>query len=861
MKFSNVFRMAAAASALALAAQGLAQDSVPIDSAESGGSDVTLHWLGDPGAPNAAYIVVAKPSLVDTNGWKQSSGFITPITDWKLQATVELTNDVMFYRVEKVDREGPAIEYVSPAKDAVSVPVDAEISVRITDESGVRADNSLAIYVGEARHAYGDGDVTWEGGVLTYAGGNLGEPGATVDVWATATDTKGNVGSSEQSLLVLESDVKTIASAEPQVVPFLVIPSGEHTVSELIDAVSTNAGPSTAGARAVGDTNTLAIVETTDDTLVFAYTGDACDLLAVGQLWASDDAENIFYRKITAIGEPEDGLVTVDTAEATLADFFVGGSFSSDDPDGHWTEYDVVDLGEGEAASAQSRRRVVRPRISGGTAKNFSTNGNLSASWLNAKLPSQLRFVGRPGYNDTGKEIGEWDVGAGFSVAADFSVLKRKFNSCDLAVTGKVHVLLHPRLVATTNMAYSNTWTKTIANVKKTFAGAIGPVPVWVDVGVEVPVELSVQAQATNACVQATIDISRALDFRWRLSDDQWKQVGSGNTGWVIAQTNFTYEVEGSAGVRAAIKPTLTVKVYSLIGANGWVEPYLEANAVGRVQGQNLVAPDFYYLMTAYAGLNAGVGLELAVWNDDWGTLPSKTFSPLRKQLLYLEGTNRAPSIVTAPASCTADAGETVMFSVIADGTWPLRYAWYHNGKDTGRRDAFITLTAGEATAGTYEVRVMNGYGTNSAAATLGVVTNLPAVGAWYFDYQWEGAKACSYVARLYADGSMHDTSPNDYWWDWHLNGKTLRFETREKWDGQSAIYRGTRFRDGFFAGTMTSPSGGRGTWSIEYFSPDPNADRPARRALRAAAEEGDGDGDLPEFDPAGLPLEALAAD
>jgi hypothetical protein len=271
------------------------------------------------------------------------------------------------------------------------------------------------------------------------------------------------------------------------------------------------------------------------------------------------------------------------------------------------------------------------------------------------------------------------------------------------------------------------------------------------------------------------------------------------------------------------------------------------------------VAPDFYYLMTAYAGLNAGVGLELAVWNDDWGTLPSKTFSPLRTQLLYLEGTNRAPSIVTAPADYTADAGETVMFSVIADGTRPLRYAWYHNGKDTGRRDAFITLTAGEATAGNYQVRVMNGYGTNSATATLGVVTNLPAVGAWYFDYQWEGGKACSYVARIYADGSMHDSSPNDYWWDWHLNGKTLRFETREKWDGQSAIYRGTRFRDGFFAGTMTSPSGGRGTWSIEYFSPDPNADRPVHRALRAVSEEEDSD--LPEFDPAGLPLEVLVAD
>lgn len=855
MKFSNIFLTAAVAAAVA-AAQAFAQDVVPIDDAHftNDTGSVTLNWLGDPGAPNAAYMVTGKSSLTDTNAWTQESGFITPITSWQLDATVAITNDVMFFRVEKVDREGPSIEYVSPVKDAVSVPVDAEISVRIADESGVRADNSLAIYVGDVRHAYGDDDVTWEDGVLTYTGGNLGEPGATVDVWATATDTKGNVGSSEQSLLVLASDIATVAASEPQVVPFLVIPSGEHTVSELIDAVSTNASPATAGARAAGDNDTLEIVGTTSNTLVFAYSGDAWTLLATNQLWASDDAENIFYRKITGIHEADGNTITVDTAEATLADFFVGGSFSSDDPNGAWSEYDVVDLGEGEAASAQSRRRMVRPRVSGSTAKNFATNGVLKSDWLNEKIPANvpLEFVGT---------LGEWDVGAGFSVAADFGILKRKFNSCDLAVNGNVHVYLHPKLVATTNAAYSNTWTKTIANVKKTFAGAIGPVPIWVDVGVEVPVTLTVQAQATNASVEAKIDISRALDFRWKLTDDQWKQVGTGNTGWVIAQTNFTYEVEGSAGVRASIKPTLTVKVYSLIGANGWVEPYLEANAVGRVQGQNLVAPDFYYLLTAYAGLNAGVGLELAVWNDDWGTLPSKTFSPLRKQLLYLEGTNRAPSIVTAPADYTADNGETVMFSVIADGTWPLRYEWYHNGKDTGRRDTFITLTAGEATAGNYQVRVKNGYGTNSATARLNVVTNIPIIGTWRFLYQWEGAAACSYAARIYADGSMHDTSPNDYWWDWHLNGKTVRFETREKWDGASAIYRGTRWGEKFMSGTMTAPSGLAGTWSMEWVSGDPEASTGGLRAVRAVdgevAEEENG---LLVLDPAGVPMgEAVA--
>ena len=854
MKFANVFRTVVAAAAVALAARAPAQDFTPIDSAtpSADGSAVTLNWLGDPGAPHAAYRVYATPSLVDASAdWEAASGFITPITSWTLDATCALTNDIQFFRVAKVDREGPTFEYVSPAKDAVSVPVDAEISVRIADESGVVEDNSLAIYVGDVRHAYlDDENVTWDGSILTYSGGNLGNAGDTVDVWATAKDTKGNVGSSEQSLLVLESAVAPVTSSEPQVVPFLVIGAGEESVDELVDKVSNSPGTaarSVAASRAAGS-DTLEIVGTTSNTLVFAYTGNAYELLAEDQLWASEVATNIFYRKISAIGTPADGTVTVDTEDATLADFFVGGSFNSDDSE--WAEYDIVGFVEGEEAGPQSRRRMVRPRIGGSTAKNFATNGVIKSDWLNSRIPANvpLRFVG---------DLGEWDVGAGFSVAADFGILKRKFNSCELGVNGNVHVYLHPELAATTNAAYSNTWTKTIANVKKTFAGTIGPVPIWVDVGVEVPVVLTVQAQATNASVKATIDISRALDFRWRLTDDQWKQIGSGNTGWVIARTNFTYEVVGSAGVRASIKPELTIKVYSLIGAYGWVEPYLEANAAGYVRGQYLQAPAFYYLMTAYAGLNAEIGLASTIWCDDWGTPPHKTFSPLRKELLRIEGTNSPPTFASKPFDYEAKAGETVMFSALAKGTPPLRYTWYHNDVDTGRRDNYITMTAAEATEGTYRVEVRNGYGTNSASAVLTLATNTPVVGVvgtWKFDYQWEGKASYEYAARIYADGSMHDTSPNDFWWDWHLNGKTIRFETREKWDGASAVYRGARWNDKFMSGTMSSPSGLTGTWSMEWVSSDPDASVSELRSIRrkAAADEAD----AIEFDPAGFPLE-----
>jgi len=819
----------AASLALAAAAPLSAQDVVPIDAATGSVSQVTIGWQSD---PDTTY-VVKKCSFLPGGEWERTSGNIDA-GGWTLEQTLPADEDVVFYRVERVDQAGPSFEYLAPAKDAISIASNAAVRVAIADPSGIDT-NTLAIYVGDVRHGLGSPGVEWTDGVLSYdpaqdadAGCALGAPGDTVEVWAAADDALGNTGAAESSLLVLARPPEAVQSVDICVI-------GASSASAA--AVVRNASASAAAARDAS--GTVSIVEVTDDTLVFAYTGDIP--LAVGQLWASTDPDNIFYRRILDWTETEAGILTADTEDVTLADFFVGGSFSSDDES--WAEYEVEEVG------TRVRRRLVRPRIGGSTARSFSTNGVIRSSLV--KIPDGVPLAWEG-------DLGSWDVNAGFSVAADFALLKGKFRSCDLAVNGGVHLLLDPKLVATTNAAYSNTWTKTLANVKKTFGGTIGPVPVWVDLQLELPLELQVQAEATNASVAATVEIRRDLDFHWRLDDDAWKQIGNGNPGWQILQTNFTYEVEGSAGVRVSLKPTLTVKVYSLVGAYGWVEPYLEANAKGQVRGQNLQAPDFYYLLTAYAGLDAEIGLASTIWSDSWGTPPHKTFSPLRKQLLYLEGTNTSPRIVDAPADYVADNGETVMFSVNAEGTWPLRYFWYHNGVDTGRRDKFITLTAGEATAGDYEVVVKNGYGTATATATLGVVTNIPVIGAWRFLYQWEGQKTCSYAARIYADGGMRDTSPNAFWWDWHLNGKTFRFETRTKWDGASAVYRGVRKTETYISGTMTSPAGLSGTWSMEWVSADPDA---SLAALRSAAAAPDAAGAAAGLDPAGMPFGGAAAE
>ena len=93
------------------------------------------------------------------------------------------------------------------------------------------------------------------------------------------------------------------------------------------------------------------------------------------------------------------------------------------------------------------------------------------------------------------------------------------------------------------------------------------------------------------------------------------------------------------------------------------------------------------------------------------------------------------PSIVTPPASQLANAGTTVVFSVVADGTPPLSYQWRKNGADlSGATAATLTLNNVQAAdAAAYTVVVSNAGGSvTSTAATLTVADPALAVTALF---------------------------------------------------------------------------------------------------------------------------------
>jgi hypothetical protein len=82
------------------------------------------------------------------------------------------------------------------------------------------------------------------------------------------------------------------------------------------------------------------------------------------------------------------------------------------------------------------------------------------------------------------------------------------------------------------------------------------------------------------------------------------------------------------------------------------------------------------------------------------------------------------PSIVSGPVGTNAVAGSLVTFTVVAEGTAPLRYQWEHNGTAlkgaTNSSFTFPAVTASDA--GRIQVLVRNAGGSVvSAAATLKV--------------------------------------------------------------------------------------------------------------------------------------------
>ena len=132
-----------------------------------------------------------------------------------------------------------------------------------------------------------------------------------------------------------------------------------------------------------------------------------------------------------------------------------------------------------------------------------------------------------------------------------------------------------------------------------------------------------------------------------------------------------------------------------------------------------------------------------------------------------------APSIVTQPASITANAGGTATFAVGVNGTGPLAFQWRRDGVNIGgATSAVLTLNSvALPNAGSYSVLISNSAGSIASSAAVLDVTAVSAATAPSITSQPATIIIASGGSGTIAVGAT-GSGPLSY--QWYLNGALL---------------------------------------------------------------------------------------
>ena len=377
------------------------------------------------------------------------------------------------------------------------------------------------------------------------------------------------------------------------------------------------------------------------------------------------------------------------------------------------------------------------------SAFNLLTNsaaGKYQTKNLTAALDFPLNYtvpLGQVLYQDANFLVeispsSQLNLNATLHLVANFQRLKLTAVQAQVTGTASFELDAHARAAAAENFAGS---LPLIAPIHKLYGGFIGLVPVWVDV------EFEVNAGYT-ANFLASADITDGINAVKTISvGRKWDAAG----GWADifdnppASLNLltpTWQIQGSADLRAYLQPKVSVLIYSAAGFSADLQPYLDLSA-----SEQLNPPDCN--LSLFAGLQSTIAMNLSVWDNSWGALPSTTLNLIPPQTLWhYSCASNAPQITVQPQSQTVSPGSTVSFSVQAKGSAPLSYCWYKNGlyltddtRITGSGASTLSIANVQTNdAGTYMVRVSNQAGsTNSAEAVLTVSTGMALIPAGSF--------------------------------------------------------------------------------------------------------------------------------
>ena len=602
-----------------------------------------------------------------------------------------------FYRIVREDTDPPVVTNLIPADDAIAVVSNAQVTVYLDDQTGIDI-NTIILSVGSLTNlTLADSMLTWSNQTLTFnPTGILGEAGAVVSNALTVADTLGHTLSNYTWRFRL--DHPTVATNA--FLPLIAPPPGFGP-----QVLSINGAPrirSLPGIAPLSGEEEFHIITVTSNTVVFSYTNTPPSIPA-GTHLVSFDAAYPFYRDaISNIVDAGAHEITVWTTDIPLTDLISECALTA-----------------AEFVSAQ-------PLGAGGTASVPSALGEVNL--LHVEFGDDLS--GKVLYEDGGLNLhlmngSYWgfvgDVDVALDIAFDLWTLSTQLRSLDASAGGALTLNISPEAIFQYAVSDDGS-TPLVPPVTHIFGAMAGPIPVWVEVIMELNAGYEYSASVAGDA-HTTVFAEKGVTFYVRLRENEWTH-GVENPPLVLEADPITWQLEGEANVVVYIQPKLTVLVYSLAGLWADIKPYAEFD--GWYQANPLE-----YEQAIYLGLSSTMGIESRIWYDGWGDKPEWELFDW-KEMIWSDSypTDIPPTFLSGFADRTVTRGNSLTLSGYADGVPDPAYKWYYNGSkivgETGPEYEIASANSGHA--GTYSVKAQNSAGTVQTSCVVTVTSGGPAL-------------------------------------------------------------------------------------------------------------------------------------
>ena len=465
-------------------------------------------------------------------------------------------------------------------------------------------------------------------------------------------------------------------------------------------------------AKLVSDDGSLWLVSSDGQTMRFRGSGASVGIAEGDILLGVEDGG--YVRRVEAVREDADGLLLADTSPAVLTDAVEELHLRSS-----------TKINPEPASVAKASNRLAR----------VGASGNLDLSGI--------ALIDRPGLQ---VEISSGDVflSGGVDWAIDISWFQLEY--FETVADGRLDLDIDVHVEADVAGEYGKE-TEVFRQAKPFLVGVVaGRVIVTIYAGVE--------AQVTGVGTLDTgLDTSTSFEAGAYWSDGAWHPIRDRSTDFNMH--DWTWNMEGTVGARAYVRPEIEVEFYGTVGPALDLEPYVGFE--GWVQMPScLYEWELSVGIASHAHFRAGIlDWDLAEYETtlfDWNRTIARDDGDLCPSLYLTASTVGDGDIWLNPSGGVYDQGTVVSMTASPSSGWRFDH-WEGDVSGTSPTKS-VTMTRDRAVVGVFEEEEIEPETYRLTTTTIGSGTVFPSSGwydegtivdliatpdiGWHFDH-WEG--------------------------------------------------------------------------------------------------------------------------